>query len=138
MVAGIQKFDLLVALLLQGTCQCTALIVVGRHSAEYGALVVEGGDFRRGAGRRDHGDTSRNGDGTGSSQNRARAMRTDDADDTFDVHGLGCISEADAYCFEKAKSISDCNYAIEGFYVRPTTNWLDVLEAFAQNDTNMS
>ena len=50
---------------------------------------------------------------------------------------LGCISEADAYCFEKAKSISDCNYAIEGFYVRPTTNWLDVLEAFAQNDTNI-
>ena len=50
---------------------------------------------------------------------------------------LGCISEADAYCFEKAKSINDCNYAIEGFYVRPTTNWLDVLEAFAQNDTNI-
>lgn len=50
---------------------------------------------------------------------------------------LGCISETDAHCFEGANSISDCNYAIEGFYVRPTTNWLDVLEAFAQNDSNI-
>lgn len=50
---------------------------------------------------------------------------------------IGCISETDAHCFEGAKSISDCNYAIEGFYVRPTTNWLDILEAFAQNDSNI-
>lgn len=50
---------------------------------------------------------------------------------------MGCISETDAHCFEGANSISDCNYAIEGFFVRPTTNWLDVLEAFAQNDSNI-
>lgn len=50
---------------------------------------------------------------------------------------MGCISENDVYCFEKSKAISDCTYAIEGFYVRPTTNWLDILEAFAQNDTNI-
>jgi CBS domain-containing protein len=50
---------------------------------------------------------------------------------------IGCISENDAYCFQKVKLISDCTYAIEGFYVRPTTNWLDVLEAFAQNDSNI-
>jgi predicted transcriptional regulator len=50
---------------------------------------------------------------------------------------LGCISETDAHCFDGAISISECNYAIEGFYVRPTTNWLDVLEAFAQNDSNI-
>lgn len=50
---------------------------------------------------------------------------------------MGCVSETDAHCFEGANSISDCNYAIEGFYVRPTTNWLDVLEAFAQNDCNI-
>tara|TARA_R110002049_G_scaffold26847_3_gene93105 strand:- start:2179 stop:2835 length:657 start_codon:yes stop_codon:yes gene_type:complete len=50
---------------------------------------------------------------------------------------MGCISETDAHCFEGAISISDCNYAIEGFFVRPTTNWLDVLEAFAQNDSNI-
>lgn len=50
---------------------------------------------------------------------------------------IGCISETDAHCFEGTNSISDCNYAIEGFYVRPITNWLDVLEAFAQNDSNI-
>ena len=50
---------------------------------------------------------------------------------------LGCISETDAHCFDGAKSINDCNYTIEGFYVRPTTNWLDVLEVFAQNDSNI-
>ena len=50
---------------------------------------------------------------------------------------LGCISETDALCFDGAKSINDCNYTIEGFFVRPTTNWLDVLEAFAQNDSNI-
>jgi hypothetical protein len=50
---------------------------------------------------------------------------------------VGCISENDAYCFEKAKTIGDCTYAIEGFFVRPSTNWLDILEAFAQNDANI-
>ena len=50
---------------------------------------------------------------------------------------LGCISETDAHCFDGSKSINDCNYTIEGFFVRPTTNWLDVLEAFAQNDSNI-
>ncbi|WP_411895703.1 acetoin utilization protein acuB [Winogradskyella sp. A2] len=50
---------------------------------------------------------------------------------------IGCISETDAHCFDGAISISDCNYAVEGFYVRDSTNWLDVLEAFAQNDCNI-
>lgn len=50
---------------------------------------------------------------------------------------MGCISETDVHCFEGANFISDCNYAIEGFFVRATTNWLDVLEAFAQNDSNI-
>lgn len=50
---------------------------------------------------------------------------------------LGCISETDAHCFEGATNISDCNYAIEGFFVRSTTNWLDILETFAQNDSNI-
>ncbi len=50
---------------------------------------------------------------------------------------VGCISENDVYCFEKAKVISDCTYAIEGFYIRPNTNWLDILEAFAKNNTNI-
>ena len=50
---------------------------------------------------------------------------------------VGCISETDAHCFESQKILLDINYALEGFYVRNTTNWLDVLEAFAQNDSNV-
>ncbi|NRB60762.1 MAG: CBS domain-containing protein [Winogradskyella sp.] len=50
---------------------------------------------------------------------------------------IGCISETDVHCFDGEKPISDCKYMIEGFFVRPTTNWLDVLETFAQNNTNI-
>ncbi|MEH6537959.1 MAG: CBS domain-containing protein [Psychroserpens sp.] len=49
----------------------------------------------------------------------------------------GCISETDAHCFESQKTIADCNYAIDGFFVRSNTNWLDVLETFAQNSCNI-
>lgn len=50
---------------------------------------------------------------------------------------LGCFSENDAHCFEGNKMIQDYSYATEGFFVREDTNWLDVLEAFAQNSTNI-
>lgn len=50
---------------------------------------------------------------------------------------LGCISETDAHCFEGGKTIAECNFAIEGFFVRTHTNWLDVLETFAQNSCNI-
>lgn len=50
---------------------------------------------------------------------------------------MGCMSENDAHCFESEKFIIDCNYAFEGFYVRSFTNWLDVLETFAQNSCNI-
>ena len=50
---------------------------------------------------------------------------------------LGCISETDVHCFDNNISIAECNYAIEDFFVRSNTNWLDVLEAFAQNSTNI-
>ncbi len=50
---------------------------------------------------------------------------------------IGCISETDAHCFESDKSIEAFKYALEGFFVRDTTVWLDVLEAFAQNSTNI-
>ncbi|WP_298760935.1 CBS domain-containing protein [uncultured Psychroserpens sp.] len=49
----------------------------------------------------------------------------------------GCISETDAHCFESQKTIADCNYALDGFFVRSDTNWLDVLETFAQNSCNI-
>ncbi len=50
---------------------------------------------------------------------------------------LGCISETDASCFEATNTIANYKYAIEGFFVRKNTNWLDVLEAFAQNASNI-
>jgi len=50
---------------------------------------------------------------------------------------LGCISETDAHCFESAKGLKEFAYVTEGFYVREDTNWLDVLETFAQNHTNI-
>ena len=50
---------------------------------------------------------------------------------------MGCVSETDVHCFDSTITISDCNHTIEGFFVRSTTNWLDVLEAFAQNDSNI-
>ena len=50
---------------------------------------------------------------------------------------IGCISETDAHCFDSDKSLSDFLYTLEGFFVRKSTLWLDVLEAFAQKDTNI-
>lgn len=50
---------------------------------------------------------------------------------------LGCMSENDAHCFESEKLIKDYSYSAEGFFVREDTNWLDILEAFAQNSTNI-
>jgi len=50
---------------------------------------------------------------------------------------IGCMSETDAHCFDSNKSISDYLYVLEGFFVRRQTLWLDVLEAFAQSDSNI-
>ena len=50
---------------------------------------------------------------------------------------VGCLSETDVYCFDKAKLIQDYGYAAEGFFVREDAIWLDVLETFAQNSSNI-
>ncbi|MGH1384347.1 acetoin utilization protein acuB [Kordia sp.] len=50
---------------------------------------------------------------------------------------LGCMSETDSHCFDAEKPISECRYALEQFFVRAQTNWIDVLEAFAQNSSNI-
>ena len=50
---------------------------------------------------------------------------------------MGCISETDAQCFESEKVISDYQYALEAFHVTKQTNWLDVIEAFALNASNI-
>ena len=49
----------------------------------------------------------------------------------------GSISSTDVHCFVSDKTVADYAYAIESFFVRLDTNWLDILEAFAQNNTNV-
>jgi len=50
---------------------------------------------------------------------------------------LGCISAVDVETFETQKSIVDYRYALEGFFVRNSMIWLDVLEVFARNNANI-
>ncbi len=50
---------------------------------------------------------------------------------------IGCVSAEDIETFDQDKSINDYKYTFEGFFVREKTNWLDVLEKFAQNQTNI-
>lgn len=50
---------------------------------------------------------------------------------------IGCISETDVHCFDSDKPLKEYLYAVEGFYVRSTALWLDTLEVFAQNDSNI-
>lgn len=50
---------------------------------------------------------------------------------------LGCLSETDSHCFDADQHITEYRYALEQFFVREQTNWLDVLEAFAQNSCNI-
>ncbi len=50
---------------------------------------------------------------------------------------LGCLSETDSHCFDADKPINEYRYALEQFFVRAQTNWIDVLEAFAQNSSNV-
>lgn len=54
-----------------------------------------------------------------------------------DGHFVGCVSENDAYCFDNSKSLTDFQYALEPFHVLESTNWLDILEAFALHKTNI-
>jgi len=50
---------------------------------------------------------------------------------------IGCISENDVRCFENDKTLDAYRYALEGFYVTENDYWLDSLEAFAQNNSNI-
>ncbi|KAA5827846.1 CBS domain-containing protein [Algibacter amylolyticus] len=50
---------------------------------------------------------------------------------------MGCFSDTDAHCFDSEKAIETYLYALEDFYVRSNTLWLDVLEAFAVNSANI-
>ncbi len=50
---------------------------------------------------------------------------------------LGCIALDDIETFDSDKKVSDYRYALEGFYARTADIWLDVLEVFAKNHTNV-
>ena len=50
---------------------------------------------------------------------------------------LGCISAVDAETFDMNKKVSDYRCAFEGFFVRNNMVWLDVLEVFARNNSNI-
>lgn len=50
---------------------------------------------------------------------------------------LGIMGEEDVHDFEKDKKAADYRYNLEAFFVRKDTNWLDVLETFARNETNI-
>ena len=50
---------------------------------------------------------------------------------------MGSLPEMDVRCYETDKNLTSYQYALQGFFVRDDANWLDTLEAFAQNQTNI-
>jgi Mg/Co/Ni transporter MgtE len=50
---------------------------------------------------------------------------------------LGVFSENDVEIIDAAAKIESYRYDLETFFVRKSTNWLDVLEAFARNEANL-
>ena len=50
---------------------------------------------------------------------------------------IGLISGVDAETFETQKPIIEYRYSFEGFFVRESMSWLDVLEIFARNNSNI-
>ena len=50
---------------------------------------------------------------------------------------MGSINAEDAETFDSDKTISDYRFNLQGFFARTTMVWLDVLEVFAQNQTNI-
>ncbi len=54
-----------------------------------------------------------------------------------DTMYLGCVSETDVYCFEDEQTLEDVKYALDTFMVKEDAHWLDVLEAFAQHNSNV-
>ena len=50
---------------------------------------------------------------------------------------IGSIAAEDIETFDFDKKVTDYRFTLEGFYARTTTIWLDVLEVFAKNHTNL-
>jgi Mg/Co/Ni transporter MgtE len=50
---------------------------------------------------------------------------------------IGSIAAEDVETFDKDKSIYHYRYAMDGFFARTSMIWMDVLEVFAKNRTNV-
>ena len=50
---------------------------------------------------------------------------------------IGSVSAADIETFDGAKTIADYRYTLDGFFARNNMIWLNVLEVFAKNQTNL-
>ncbi|MEM8521970.1 CBS domain-containing protein [Flavobacterium sp. PL12] len=50
---------------------------------------------------------------------------------------IGSIASEDIETFDSDKKVVDYRFTLEGFYARTNTIWLDVLEVFAKNHTNL-
>jgi len=50
---------------------------------------------------------------------------------------IGCADAEDTELMDIEKTIGDMRYSFDRFFVRDTTIWLDVLEVFAKNETNL-
>ena len=50
---------------------------------------------------------------------------------------IGSIASDDIETFDSDKKASDYRFTLEGFFTRTNTMWLDVLEVFAKNHTNL-
>ncbi|MBC7847362.1 MAG: CBS domain-containing protein [Flavobacterium sp.] len=50
---------------------------------------------------------------------------------------IGSIASNDIETFDGTKKVLDYKYSLEGFFARSNMIWLDVLEVFAKNNTNL-
>jgi predicted transcriptional regulator len=50
---------------------------------------------------------------------------------------IGSISAEDVDAFEEQKKVSDYKYSLETFFIRTNSVWLEVLEVFAKNHSNL-
>lgn len=50
---------------------------------------------------------------------------------------IGSISSEDVETFEEEKKVSDYKYTLEAFFIRTDAIWLEVLEVFAKNHSNL-
>jgi predicted transcriptional regulator len=50
---------------------------------------------------------------------------------------IGSIASDDIETFDSTKKVVDYRYSLERFFVRTTMVWLDVLEVFAKNNTDL-